>query len=427
MTFQLGEIIPAGEHRVKQRGLGNGVDISTRQKNVQYVVRAPHQNLRVGHRQCLNHSAAESQRLLVAFAGAGERRRLRLVEDASTSHACAQNGISTSAAPSDTIYPTLLWHCGQRRLDELSHWVYIHCQSYLELINAKSSKSRQMNQVFERDGHKIIWGDALEVLTHEIQDDSIDLIFADPPYNIGKDFNGRKDKWKSEGEYRAWCYQWLDLCVRKLKDTGSLYLMAATQNMPYFDIHLRGKLDILSRIVWSYDSSGVQAKRYYGSLYEPILYCVKDKDHYTFNAHDILVDAKTGSQRKLVDYRKPVPALYNTKKVPGNVWHIPRVRYRMGEYENHPTQKPVTLLERIILASSNPGDLVLDPFSGTFTTSFVANKRGRLSIGIEIEEEYVKIGLRRLEILSRYQGQELKREPRSYEVSTQEQWALFER
>lgn len=284
-----------------------------------------------------------------------------------------------------------------------------------------------MMQVFEKDNHKIIWGDALEVLSVKIQDNSIDLIFADPPYNIGKKFNGRKDKWNSEKEYLEWCYRWLDLCIKKLKDTGSLYLMAATQNMPHLDIYLRGKLEILSRIVWYYDSSGVQAKRYYGSLYEPILFCVKDKNQYTFNSDDILVDAKTGAQRKLMDYRKAVPTIYNTKKVPGNVWEIPRVRYRMEEYENHPTQKPVALLERIITASSNPGDLVLDPFSGTFTTSFVSKQLGRKSIGIEIEEGYVKIGLRRLQILSQYKGEELKREPKSYEQVSPQQHALFER
>lgn len=284
-----------------------------------------------------------------------------------------------------------------------------------------------MTQVFEKGDHKIYWGDALEVLSREILDNTIDLIFADPPYNIGKNFNGRRDKWNSEAEYVAWCYQWLDLCIRKLKDTGSLYVMAATQNMPYFDIYLRGKVEILSRIVWYYDSSGVQARRYYGSLYEPLLFCVKDKKQYTFNAGDILVDAKTGAQRKLIDYRKAIPAVYSTKKVPGNVWEIPRVRYRMDEYEEHPTQKPIALLERIIAASSNPGDVVLDPFSGTFTTSFVAQQLGRRSIGIEIEEEYVKIGLRRLQILTHYQGEELKREPRSYERPALKQRALFER
>ncbi len=268
---------------------------------------------------------------------------------------------------------------------------------------------------FEREDHKIILGDALVSLKSLIPDSSIDLIFADPPYNIGKDFNGRKDKWDSDEAYLEWCYQWLDLCVQKLKPHGSFYVMTSTQAMPFFDIYLRKTITVLSRIVWHYDSSGVQAKRYYGSMYEPILFCTKDKDNYTFNSEAILVEAKTGAKRKLIDYRKPIPTVYNSQKVPGNVWEIPRVRYRMGEYENHPTQKPAALLERIILASSNPGDTVLDPFSGTFTTSFVAKKLGRKSIGIEIEEEYVKIGLRRLEILSTYNGEKLRRAPRTFE------------
>lgn len=271
-------------------------------------------------------------------------------------------------------------------------------------------------KTFEKDGHIIIWGDALEVLSNEIPDKSVDLIFADPPYNIGKDFNGMKDKWRTEEDYLQWSYQWLDLCVKKLKSSGSLYVMASTQNMPYFDIYLRKHLTILSRIVWSYDSSGVQAKKYYGSLYEPILFCVKDQNSYTFNSQDILVEARTGAVRKLIDYRKPVPTIYNSKKVPGNVWRIPRVRYRMDEYENHPTQKPVALLERIIRASSNEGDVVLDPFSGTFTTSYVAKQLGRKSIGVEIQEEYVKIGLRRLEIASEYDGEPLQRDRRSFEM-----------
>jgi adenine-specific DNA-methyltransferase len=185
--------------------------------------------------------------------------------------------------------------------------------------------------------------------------------------------------------------------------------------MPYFDIYLRDKVTILSRIAWYYDSSGVQARKYYGSMYEPILFCVKDKNNYTFNAKDILVEAKTGAKRKLIDYRKPIPTLYNTQKVPGNVWEFPRVRYRMEEYENHPTQKPIKLLERVIKASSIPNDVVLDPFSGTFTTSYVAKELNRKSIGIELDEEYVKIGLRRLKIQTHYNNELLRREPKIYE------------
>jgi adenine-specific DNA-methyltransferase len=87
----------------------------------------------------------------------------------------------------------------------------------------------------------------------------------------------------------------------------------------------------------------------------------------------------------------------------------------MEEYENHPSQKPVALLERIIKASSNEDNIILDPFSGTFTTSFAAKKHKRRSIGIEIQEEYVKIGLRRLRIASEYKGKVLNKEPRSFE------------
>ena len=94
--------------------------------------------------------------------------------------------------------------------------------------------------------------------------------------------------------------------------------------------------------------------------------------------------------------------------MPGNTWYIPRVRYRMAEYEDHPSQKPEALLERIIRASSNPKDIVLDPFAGTFTTCAVAQRFGRKSIGIEMQPEYFRIGLRRLGISSHFNGEELK-------------------
>ena len=106
----------------------------------------------------------------------------------------------------------------------------------------------------------------IEALSTWVPDGSIDLIFADPPYNIGKVFNETQDRWQSDEDYLRWCYHWLDLCIQKLKPNGSFYVMAATQNMPFFDIYLRKQLAILSRIIWYYDSSGVQAKRYYGSL-----------------------------------------------------------------------------------------------------------------------------------------------------------------
>jgi site-specific DNA-methyltransferase (adenine-specific) len=243
----------------------------------------------------------------------------------------------------------------------------------------------------------IYHGDCMTILDRCIPDNSVDLVFADPPYNIGKAFGEFADKWESDTAYVTWCQHWLSLCLNKLKANGSLYLMASTQTMPYLDCWLRDKCVILSRIIWHYDSSGVQAKKHYGSLYEPILFCVKDKKNYTFNASDILIEAKTGAVRKLIDHRKPVPTLYRTSKIPGNVWYFPRVRYKMPEYVNHPTQKPEALLERIIKASSNPGELILDPFGGSFTTCAVAKALKRHSISMDINIDYVMQGLERMQ------------------------------
>ena len=259
----------------------------------------------------------------------------------------------------------------------------------------------------EDSGHILFHGDALHTLSSEVPSESVDLIFVDPPYNIGKRFSNFHDKWESEEEYAKWAYKLLDECLRVLKPSGSLYVMTSTQAMPYFDLYLRRRTVILSRIVWHYDSSGVQAKKYFGSMYEPILYCVKDKSNYIFNSNYIKIEAKTGAQRKLIDYRKEIPSQYNTEKVPGNVWYFPRVRYRMEEYENHPSQKPESLLERIILASTDKGNIVLDPFAGTFTSASVAKRLGRNSISIESQEEYLKVGLRRVLGWQEYKGEKL--------------------
>jgi adenine-specific DNA-methyltransferase len=268
---------------------------------------------------------------------------------------------------------------------------------------------------FGDESSTLIWGDVMAALDARVPDRSVDLLFADPPYNIGKRFGNTHDRWPTDEAYFEWCREWLTRCLAKLKRSGSAYVMASTQCMPYFDLFLRDHLTILSRIVWSYDSSGVQARRYFGSMYEPILFGVADAKSYTFNANEIKVEARTGAVRKLIDYRKAVPTPYNNEKVPGNVWTIPRVRYRMDEYEEHPSQKPETLLERIIKASSNPGDTILDPFAGTFTTCAVAKRLGRKSIGIELEEQFVKVGLRRLGLAREWRGEALKPLDKTYE------------
>lgn len=254
-----------------------------------------------------------------------------------------------------------------------------------------------------------ILGESLSVLK-KMKDKSIQLIFADAPYNIGKDFGNNSDKWDSVHTYIEWCKTWIDECMRVLSDSGSMYFMTATQHMSYLDVYVSEKYNVLCRIIWAYDSSGVQSKKMYGSLYEPILMINKNKKaSYIFNYEDILVEAKTGAKRKLIDYRKDPPQPYSTEKVPGNVWNFSRVRFKMDEYENHPTQKPEALLERVIKASSNQGDVVLDPFSGSFTTSAVAIRLGRVGVGIDLNEEYYEIGLRRTGIAIERNGKSLEK------------------
>ncbi len=254
-----------------------------------------------------------------------------------------------------------------------------------------------------------ILGESISVLS-KMRDGVVRLIFADAPYNIGKNFGNNVDRWNDVGSYVAWCKKWIDECMRVLSDDGTMYFMTATQHMPYLDVYVSEKYNVLCRIVWTYDSSGVQSKKIYGSLYEPILMINKSrKNSYTFNGNDILVEAKTGAKRRLIDYRKNPPQPYSSEKIPGNVWDFSRVRFRMDEYENHPTQKPEALLERIIKASSNPGDVVLDPFSGSFTTSAVAVRLGRIAVGVDLNEEYYEIGLRRTGIAKERNGKILEK------------------
>lgn len=136
--------------------------------------------------------------------------------------------------------------------------------------HTKSSQAHTYNRIMDcefsptctrhsRQNTTILHGDCLEVL-EKIPSGTVDLIFADPPYNIGKRFGNFNDCWPSISEYTKWCYRWLENCIRVLNPTGSMYIMTSTQSMPYLDIWLREKINIVSRIVWHYDSSGVQAK-----------------------------------------------------------------------------------------------------------------------------------------------------------------------
>jgi site-specific DNA-methyltransferase (adenine-specific) len=245
--------------------------------------------------------------------------------------------------------------------------------------------------------HKIIEADIFEGLAL-VADGSIDLIFADCPYNTGvKVYEGWIDSWPSEEAHAVWCYEWLEIAITKLKPNGSMYIMCGTAATPYIDIFLRSRMTIKSRIIWYYESSGAVAKHHFTQKFEPILHCVMNPANYTFNSADIAIPSPTGISGK-IDFRRKEPRAYAKTKCPGNVWNFTRVNPKSKEYQDFKTQKPEPLLERIIKASSNEAEMVLDLFAGSFTCATVAKQLKRKSISIEREPKYCNLGIKRMKI-----------------------------
>ncbi len=240
----------------------------------------------------------------------------------------------------------------------------------------------------ERFLNKIICGDCIEVLPR--MGGVADLIFADPPFNIGSKYDKYHDKVGCES-YIAWTEEWMTACYGVLKEYGSFYIAIADEYAANVKIIADG-LGLFMRnwIIWHY-TFGQQMKNKFARSHTHILYFVKDKKNFTFNDYAVRVP----SDRQLV---------YNDKranpagKMPDDVWdQYPRVCGTFKEREGwHPCQMPESLLRRIIAASSNRGDCVLDPFSGSGSTAVAAHQLGRDYAGVEISEKYAENGRRRL-------------------------------
>jgi DNA modification methylase len=230
---------------------------------------------------------------------------------------------------------------------------------------------------------KIMCGDCIEVLG-KVSEPFADLIFADPPFNIGYKYDKYYDKVKKKN-YIAWTKEWMGVCKKVLKPHGSFYIAIGDEYAAHVKI-IADELGLFMRnwIIWHY-TFGQQMKNKFARAHTHIFYFVNDKKNFTFN--DIAV--RVPSDRQL---------LYNDKranpvgKMPDDVWDgFSRVcgtfKERLGW---HPCQMPENLLKRIIAASSNPGDCVLDPFCGSGTTASAAYQLGRRYIGVEISERYVE-------------------------------------
>lgn len=237
--------------------------------------------------------------------------------------------------------------------------------------------------------NEIYHGDCLEVMA-EFPPESVDLIFADPPFNIGIQYDNTDDKRKYE-EYVAWSERWMDAAVRLLKGSGSFYVAIGDEYAAEMRMIARRKnLFLRNWIVWHY-TFGQHQRRKFSRAHTHIFYWVRDKQNYTFNVDDVRVPS---ARQTVYSDRRANPK----GRVPDDVWTFSRVCGTFKERQGrHPCQMPESLLERIIRASSNEGDLVLDPFCGTGTTLAVAQKFGRNYIGIEISPKYCELSRRRMQ------------------------------
>ncbi|HOK66098.1 MAG TPA: site-specific DNA-methyltransferase [Anaerohalosphaeraceae bacterium] len=232
-----------------------------------------------------------------------------------------------------------------------------------------------------------------------LPDGIADLLFLDPPYNLNKAFNGRTFKKTSSEQYAARLEGWLAPLLRLLKPTASIYICSDWRGSSAVQTVAEKYFIVRNRITWEREK-GRGAKTNWKNCSEDIWFCTVS-DRYTFN-----VDAVKLKRRVLAPYTHPdgspkdwVPAAEGPFRLtaPSNLWTDLTVPFwSMPENTDHPTQKPEKLLAKIILASSNPGDVVLDPFLGSGTTSVVAKKLNRRYIGIEIDPLFACLAEKRL-------------------------------
>ena len=243
----------------------------------------------------------------------------------------------------------------------------------------------------------LIHSNAFDVLSR-LPTRSFGLLFADPPYNLTKDFGKENFRQTSLDKYEEWLDSWLRLCVPLLKDTASVYICGDWRSGTAIQRVGSRYFTLQNRITWEREK-GRGAKRNWKNASEDIWFFTVS-DGYTFNLdavkHRRRVIAPYKENGSPQDWNETLDGNYRDTH-PSNIWTDLTVPFwSMPENTDHPTQKPEKLLAKIILASTNPGDLILDPFAGSGTTAVVAKKLGRHFVAIESDEDYCLLTAKRL-------------------------------
>jgi site-specific DNA-methyltransferase (adenine-specific) len=229
---------------------------------------------------------------------------------------------------------------------------------------------------------------------------SIDLIIADPPYNLTKSFHGTQFSRKKESEYEDYTRQWLSKAIPLLKDDGSIYVCCDWETSLIIGRILQEYLIVRNRITWQREK-GRGAKANWKNGLEDIWFATKS-NNYTFNLDAVKIRKKVIAPYKVDGKPKDWTETENGNyrdTCPSNFWDDITIPFwSMPENTAHPTQKSEKLVAKIMLASSNPGDIVFDPFLGSGTTSVTAKKLDRHYLGIELNEQYCIWTEQRLEM-----------------------------
>lgn len=268
---------------------------------------------------------------------------------------------------------------------------------------AQKGKKNMFIPYYEKDGAVLYWGDCMKILEN-YPADYFDMIFADPPYRLsnggitchnGKMVSVDKGNWDvSEGvqDDLAFHLEWIKACRKVLKPNGTIWISGTYHSIYQTGVALQGTgFHILNDIAWFKPNASPNLScRYFTASHESLIWARKDKKaKHKFN-YEIMKE-------------KDWPE--DTVKKPGlqmrSVWRIGTPKKEEKKFGKHPTQKPLDLLRRIVLASTVKGDIILDPFTGSSTTGIAALENGRKFVGIDMEKEYLNLSKKRFNDLVR--------------------------
>lgn len=272
-----------------------------------------------------------------------------------------------------------------------------------EIVPIVKASSRNSPTEIQQHPYALWQGDAEKFLDGLPNAPVFDLIVTSPPYNIGKEYETEVELDK----YLEWQERIISKLVPRLKDGGSLCWQVGNYirdneifplDIEFAPIFKKHSLKLRNRIVWQF-GHGLHTQRRFSGRYEVVLWYTKTtstKDTYTFNIDDVRIPAKYPGKKHFKGPKAGQLSGNPLGKNPEDVWNIPNVKSNHVEKTEHPCQFPVGLIERLVLALSNPGDIIFDPFSGVASAGVAAAIHGRKFWGCELNADYVRVGRERI-------------------------------